>query len=193
MQHAHVSFQSGSDADSRGNFTRNGFLNLQEDQNRSVSDRSTVFALAYDLFNITATPGPIVWAIGYTTDPAINYTDISGAPPTYRSPYYKTRYSNDKEMVGTYSTRGERLSNTKAQIVDFLEDFSNASSRAQQLETKIFQDSKSVAQYLSVLASLALAEVYGSMQLTVWTDGHGNLNKSDVMMFMKDIGGPKQK
>jgi hypothetical protein len=85
------------------------------------------------------------------------------------------------------------VSNTKAQMVDFLKDFRNASSRAQQLEAKIFQDSQSVAQYLSSLASLALAEVYGSMQLTILTDGHGNLNKSDVMASMKNIGGVKKK
>jgi hypothetical protein len=85
------------------------------------------------------------------------------------------------------------VSNTEAQMVDFLDDFSNASSRAQQLEAKILQDSQSVAQDLSSLTSLALAEVYGSMQLTISTDGHGNLNKSDVMMFMKNIGGVKKK
>ena len=194
MQSPHVSFQSGSDVDCRGNFTRNGFLNLQGDRNRSISDRSTVFALAYELLNISETQAPIVWAIGYTTDLVINYTDLSGAPPTHRSPYYKTRYSNDKEMASTYSCscRGN-MSNIKAQMIDFLNDFSNASSRAQQLEGKTFQDAKSVAQYLSYLNSIALAEVYGSMQLTVWTDGHGNLNKSDVMMFMKNIGGIKKK
>ena len=85
------------------------------------------------------------------------------------------------------------MSNTKAQMVDFLNDFSNATSRAQQLEAKILRDSQSVAEGLSSLTSLALAEVYGSMQLTISTDGHGNLNKSDVMMFMKNIGGVKKK
>ncbi|KAI0278703.1 hypothetical protein BGY98DRAFT_505082 [Russula aff. rugulosa BPL654] len=171
-----VGYQSGSDADCRGNFTLNGYLNVQTDQNRSISDGSTVFALAYELYNITATQPdfPVVWAIGYTTDLAINYTDLSGAPPIPRSPYYKTRYPTDEEMM-----------------VDFLNDFSNATSRAQQLEGKILQDSDSVAQYLSSLTSLALAEVYGSMQLTVWNDGYGNLNKSDVMMFMKNVGGVK--
>ena len=78
-------------------------------------------------------------------------------------------------------------------MVDFLNDFSNASSRAQQLDGKIFQDSNSVAQSLSNLNSFALAEVYGSMQLTVWTDGHGKLNKSDVMMFKKNIGGAEKR
>ena len=85
------------------------------------------------------------------------------------------------------------MSNVNAQMVDFLNDFSNASSRAQQLEEKIFQDSESVAPYLSNLTSLALAEVYGSMQLTIWADGHGSINKSDVLMFMKNIGGVEKK
>jgi hypothetical protein len=196
MQGPHVSLQSASDADCRGNFARNGSLNILQDQNRSISDGFTVFALSHNLFNISATPiqAPVVWAIGYTTDLANNYTDLSGAPLTPRSPYYKSRYSDDKEMASTYTNFwGENMSNVKAQMVDFLNDFSNASSRAQQLDGKIIEDSESVAQYLSGLTSLALAEVYGSMQLTISTDGHGNFNKSDVMMFMKNIGGVKKK
>jgi hypothetical protein len=85
------------------------------------------------------------------------------------------------------------LSNIKVQIVDFLNDFSNASSRAQQLDNKILQDATSVSNGLGDLVSLAVAQVYGSMQLTVGTDALGNLNKSDVMMFMKNIGGIKAK
>ena len=207
MMQGNVTFQGGLDADCRGNFTRNGYLNLQpanftrneyvnlqQDQIHSISNGSTVFAIAYDLFNISATPAPVVWTIGYTTDLAINYTDLSGAPPTPRSPYYKTRYPSDIEMASTYSCSwGENMSNIKAQIVDFLNDFSNATSRAQQLEGKIFQESQSVANSLSSLTSLVLSEVYGSLQLTVWTDGHGNLNKSDVMVFMKNIGGVDKK
>lgn len=104
MQGPHVSYQSGSGADCRNNFTRTGYLNLQQDKNHSISDRFTVFALAYDLY-ISATPTqtPVIWAIGYTTDLAINYTEPSGAHPTPLSPYYKTRYPDDKEMVSTYS------------------------------------------------------------------------------------------
>jgi len=82
--------------------------------------------------------------------------------------------------------------NIKVQIIDFLNDFSNASSRAQQLDNKILQSATSVADGLGDLVSLAIAQVYGSMQLTIGTDAHGNLNKSDVMMFMKNIGGVKR-
>jgi len=39
------------------------------------------------------------------------------------------------------------------------------------------------------VVSLAIAQVYGSTQLTIGIDDLGNLNTSDVMMFMKNIGG----
>ena len=85
------------------------------------------------------------------------------------------------------------MSNIKVQIVDFLNDFSNASSRAQQLDNKILQNATSISNGLGDLVSLAIAQVYGSMQLTIGTDANGSLDKSDVMMFMKNIGGVKAK
>ncbi len=195
MQGNNVTYQIASDADSRGNFTRNGKLNGQQDPNlRPINDNPVIFAISRDLGTIQATKDPVVWAIGYTTDPAINYSDLSGAPPISRSPYYKIQYSNDEEMASIYgNSRGDNMSNFKGQIVDFLNDFSNATLRAQQTGKKIFSDSKSVANDLSWLTSTALAEVYGSMLLTIGTDEHGNLNESDVMMFMKNIGGVQKK
>jgi hypothetical protein len=83
----------------------------------------------------------------------------------------------------------EDMSNILVQIVDFLNNFSNASSGAQQLDHKILQDAASVSNVLGDLVSLAIAQVYGSTQLTIGTDASGNVNKSDVMMFMKNIGG----
>jgi hypothetical protein len=85
------------------------------------------------------------------------------------------------------------MSDIKAQIVDFLNDFSNASSRADQVNKETISDSDSVVVALGQTIFIAIPEVYGSMQLTIGTDAHGNLNKSDVMMFMKDIGGVKKK
>ena len=88
---------------------------------------------------------------------------------------------------------GDDISNVEVQIVDFLNDFSNASFRAQQLDKKILQNASSVSDGLGDLVSLATAQVYGNMQLTVGTDAHGNLNDSDVMMFMRNIGGTSSK
>jgi hypothetical protein len=80
---------------------------------------------------------------------------------------------------------------TWSQIPDFLDDFVNASSRAQELDLKILGDAATVSGSLGDLVSLATAQVYGSIQLTVGYDASGNLNKSDVMAFMKNIGGPE--
>ena len=94
MQDENVTYQIAEDALSRGNFSRNGVLNGQQDSNpRAINDLFAVFAISRDLGNITATQAPVVWTVGYTTDPAINYTDLS------RSLYYKTQYSNDEPLA----------------------------------------------------------------------------------------------
>ena len=92
-------------------------------------------------------------------------------------------------LVSIATSWEDDMSNIKVQILDFLNDFSNATFRAQQLDNKILQDANSVSGSLGDLVSLAIAQVYGSMQLTIGTDVHGNLNNSDIMVFMKNIGG----
>ena len=190
MQGENVSYQISSDAFSRSNFTRNGVLNGQPDSNpRAINDSFPVFAISRDLGTVQATQAPVVWTVGYTTDPAINYADLSGAPPTPRKPYYRTQYPDDESLASVDIISWGDMSNNEVQIVDFLKDFSNASSRAQELDNKILQDANSVSNNLGGLVSVAIAQVYGSMQLTIGTDAHGNLNNSDIMIFMKNIGG----
>jgi hypothetical protein len=74
-------------------------------------------------------------------------------------------------------------------IIDFLNDFSNASSRAQQLDQKILLEAALIAGQLRDVVSLATAQVYGSTQLTVMIDEYGQFNESDVMAFMQDMNG----
>ena len=57
-----------------------------------------LFAISRDLGTIRAMQAPIVWAIGYTTDPAISYTTQSGSSQQ-RSPYYKSQYADDESLV----------------------------------------------------------------------------------------------
>ncbi|KAH8997957.1 hypothetical protein EDB92DRAFT_2024888, partial [Lactarius akahatsu] len=169
-----VTFKIALDLNSRGLFLLHGVLDNQTDPNfRSISSNYAVFAISRDLGTIQATEDPVVWAVGLTMDQVINYTDLSGAAPRPRSLFYKTQYSNDTSL-----------------IVDFLDDFANAYSRAQKLDQKILQGAAPVSDLLGDLVSLATAQVYGSTQLTIGTDANGNYNKSDVMMFMKNIGGP---
>ena len=61
------------------------------------------------------------------------------------------------------------------------------------MDQKILQDAASVSGQLGDLVSLASAQLYGSTQLTIGTDASGNFNKSDVMAFMKNVGGSKPK
>ena len=57
------------------------------------------------------------------------------------------------------------------------------------MDSKILGDAATVSGALGDLVSLSTAQVYGSIQLTVGYEASGNLNKSDVMAFMKNIGG----
>ncbi|KAH9171799.1 hypothetical protein EDB89DRAFT_2175033, partial [Lactarius sanguifluus] len=170
-----VTFKIAQDTVSRGLFVLNGVLDNQTDPNfRSIGPNFAVFAISRDLGTIQATDDPVVWVIGFTSDPVINYTNPSGAAS--RQLFYKTWYSNDTSL-----------------IIDFLGDFANASSRAQILDQKILQGAAPVSNLLGDLVSLSTAQVYGSTQLTVVIDANGNYNKSDVMMFMKTIGGSQSK
>ena len=88
------------DNDARLNFTHNGVLNGQQDPTpRAINDHVPVFAISRDLGTINVTQAPVVWTVGYTADPAINYTDLSGTPPISRSLYYKSQYSNDEALA----------------------------------------------------------------------------------------------
>ena len=195
MQGTNVTYKIGTDQVSRGQFAANGTLDDTQDPNsRPINDDYPVFAISRNLGTIQATQAPVVWAVGYTTDPAVNYTDLSGAPPTSRSLYYKTKYSNDEALVNIDDiSLGVDMSNIRLQMVDFLNDFSIASSRAQQLDHDILQNTTSVSNMLGDLVSLSIAQVYGSTQLTVGIDASGKPNSSDVMMFMKNIGGTQSR
>ena len=99
-QGINVTYKAGADIDSRGLFVRNGTLDNQEDQTfRPIDQNFPVFAISRDLGTIRSTQAPVVWTVGYTTDPAVNYMDLSGSPSTPRSPYYKSNYSTDEALA----------------------------------------------------------------------------------------------
>lgn len=64
------------------------------------------YAISRDLGTIQATQAPIVWAIGYTTDLAINYAvQFDSSSQNARSPYYKLQYQNDEDLVTLFILR----------------------------------------------------------------------------------------
>jgi hypothetical protein len=193
MQGGDITYKIAQAYDSRSLFQTNGTLDNQTDPNFcSISPNFMVFGIAHDLGTIQAMQDPIIWAVGFITEPAINYTDISGASQK-RSLFYKTQYSNDTSLVSIRIYEHFVYLILCPKVVDFLNNFANASSRAQQLDSKILQEAASISGSLGDLVALATAQVYGSTQLTVGTDASGNFNESDVMAFMKNVSGSKAK
>ena len=69
-------------------------------------------------------------------------------------------------------------------------DFAAALSRAQSLDEKITSDAGKISSNYVDLVSLAARQVMGSMDITVLeSDPGGNVDGSDVKIFVKDIGG----
>jgi hypothetical protein len=142
-------------------FSSSGFLNDQPGIVALPNDaEDSYFAISRDLGTIEATQAPIVWAIGYTSDPAISYANQSTSSSQRRRPYYKSRYTDDESLVTLSIFWSGSCSNILVQIIDFLNDFSNASQRTQQLDQKILADAASVSDLLGDLVSLAVPPRY---------------------------------
>jgi hypothetical protein len=183
FQGSNITYKTAADDASRGMFQTKGVLDDQGDTNlRAISDDSPVFAISKDFGTIQATQLPFVWAIGFTTEPAINYTSICSTMQSY----YKSQYSDNENLVSTGLFWGEHVSDIHVQIIDFLNNFSNASLSAQLLDTKILRDAASVSSLLGDLVSLATSQVYGSTQLVTSCTITEVVN---AKMFMKNIGG----
>lgn len=79
---------------------------------------------------------------------------------------------------------------TKAtQIDDFTAGFSEAQQRAIALDNAILGNASKISAQYADLVSLAARQTLGSLDFTVSTRTDGNLNTSDVRIFMKDTSG----
>ncbi|KAH9027610.1 hypothetical protein EDB85DRAFT_2091839 [Lactarius pseudohatsudake] len=153
-------------------FQLNGVLGNMNRINDTARDYdSTTFAISRDLGTIQATRDPVISVIGYDVNLNINYTDLSGATQQ-RKLLYQDKYGGKGDI-----------------LADFISDFANASSRAQALDLKILQHPSPISGPLWDLVSLATAQVYGSFHLTYAIEADGDFNKSDVMAFMRNMGG----
>ncbi|KAI9446172.1 hypothetical protein H4582DRAFT_535706 [Lactarius indigo] len=163
---------------SRDSFRLNGALDTPLGNGLfDLDPNTTVFAISRDLGTIRARQDPIIWVIGYDIDPVINYTDLSGALQQ-RKLFYKVQYDDYYYVNSTI-------------LSDFIDDFVNATSRAQELDLNILQYAAAISAPLADLVSLATAQVYGSFHLTTSIDANGYFNKSDVMALMKNVSGSK--
>ncbi|ETW77436.1 hypothetical protein HETIRDRAFT_480082 [Heterobasidion irregulare TC 32-1] len=161
-----------SDASSRNLFRSQGKLDDSQDNKfRAINNSFPVFALSQDLGTIKSTSEPVVWMVGYSRDPAIRYIDLSNVAQD-RSLYFQSAYSSLDDVISAFAT-----------------DFSNAWGRAEQLDARLISAANAISSDYADLLSIAARQVYGATELTIAKGSDGQFNKSDVMMFMRNIGG----
>ncbi|EMD37764.1 hypothetical protein CERSUDRAFT_154621 [Gelatoporia subvermispora B] len=167
-----VTWQSGSsDNDTRAQFVSSGELaNTINNTFRAIFDEAPVFAFAADFGSISSTPQPVVWNIGYVRDPAVEYTTLAGQTQNCSSLFI----SNSSDP-GVY-------------ITSFVSDYEAAIQRAQSLDQKITQDASNVSHNYADLVSLAVRQVMAGLDITTPTQSDGQLNISNTLIFMKDLG-----
>ncbi|KIK53986.1 hypothetical protein GYMLUDRAFT_142150, partial [Collybiopsis luxurians FD-317 M1] len=169
-----VTYQTGDANPVRGAFLTNGKLNNSQDTtSRAINNSPPVLAFSNDLGNITSTSSPIVWGIGLVRNPNIVYTTAVGNQT--RRPYFFTKYSDVQTAMS-----------------DFMSNASDARQRAVNLDTKIVSNSSKISPSYVDLVSLASRQVMAGLEITVGLDSNGQVNESDVLIFMKDIGNSRR-
>ncbi len=148
-----------------------------------------MFSFAVDMGSVNPGdhPDPVVWTIGLIRNPLIAYS--AGGSVQDRSAYYRLNYSSDGEAVHTAITRmNNKHWQFFAQASGFLNDFEDALSRSWTFDNKVLSAASSISPEYAGILSLVTRQIFASMDITVPLAKSGQLNGSDVKIFMKDIG-----
>ncbi|KAG8858825.1 hypothetical protein FRC20_011936 [Serendipita sp. 405] len=130
-----------------------GALNNTVDTNfRAINDNWSCFALERVSGNITMPAGPVVFAVGMSTDPAISFS--AGRTAQSRSLFYRTKYSTDTDVISFFL-------NDYDSVVSFENNFDSVATT--QISTT-YAD----------LAVLAARQVAFHIEITVSIDSDGN-------------------
>ncbi len=72
---------------------------MAADEDHYISPQVDVFGISYDQQNIgQSSTSPLVWAVGLTRDPSINYTSLNKSVQL-RSSYFWSNFSTPKDAV----------------------------------------------------------------------------------------------
>ncbi len=74
------------------------------------------------------------------------------------------------------------------QIDAFTGDYSGALDRAVALDQKIMNDAAKISPQYSDIVSLATRQTMSALDITVGTNSKGEVEPSDVKIFMKNLG-----
>ncbi|TFK89099.1 DUF1793-domain-containing protein [Polyporus arcularius HHB13444] len=166
-----LTWQIDTDTSTRNLFANQGSLaNIESSAFGPINNPFFVFAIAVDLGTISSTSDPVTWGAGYVRDPSVRYTTSSGETQN-RRPYFVSQYSDIGSAIDAFTA-----------------DFTAAHDRAVALDQKIMSDASKVSSNYVDLVSLGARQTFGALDITVLADDKGNVDASDVKIFMKDLG-----
>ena len=152
-----LSTQSGPSDTVRSQFVNNG--TLTGDQPPWTA--GGVVSIAHDLGQVSSETS-VTFAVGYVRQEAVNYLGSA------RTGYYRATYGD-----------------TASAVSHFLDDYPNAQTESQSLDTSLASKAASSAgKNYSDVVTLSTRQVYGTLDLTI---PNSSLNTNDAMMFMKEI------
>ncbi|TRM67680.1 hypothetical protein BD626DRAFT_104598 [Schizophyllum amplum] len=164
-----VSYMSGSDKAVRTTFVNSSRLaNTQDDNFRNINDNYPVFGYTHDLGDVSDATEPIVMSIGLIREPAVQYI-VANNQYQDRSLYFWTQYSSADDLIS-----------------DFLGDYDNALSRAQDLDDKIKSDAGAISTDYANVVTLSVRQALAAIEITTSKSGD-SYDTDDVMIFLKEI------
>ncbi|KAJ3568844.1 hypothetical protein NP233_g5444 [Leucocoprinus birnbaumii] len=164
-------WRTGSTAVCRSKFIENGTLDNNRDTDfRPVNSRGWPgFAHATDLGTISSIsqPDPVVWAVGLVRSPLLRYT----GPARDQVGFYASKFQTDESM-----------------IMSFIEGFDGALNRSMAFDNTIASPAGTVSSEYADILSIVTRQLFASLDITVSKPQAGNIDPSEVRIFMRDMG-----
>ena len=137
---------------------------------------------------------PVVFALGAYRNPSISFTQYTpegNVPQQDRAPLFVASMRSLSDVVSQPQFLEPKVLTILIQLDGFLTDYPAAKARADDLDDTILNAAGNISDSLKDLVSLATRQVMGATELTIANGTDSQWNKTDVKMFMKDIGDSK--
>ncbi|KAI5892498.1 uncharacterized protein SCHCODRAFT_02626308 [Schizophyllum commune H4-8] len=165
-----MSYRTDGESTTRDLFVKEGNLGNKATMNdRAISAEWPVVAFAYNLGTVENESEEVIFAIGLARNQIIKLKVGSGEQVRY--PYYLSRYDSANEA-----------------FQDFLQDYDDASKRADALDSRIMGEASNKSAEYADLVALGTRQALAGLEITVTNASDGTLDTSDIQAFMKDSG-----
>jgi hypothetical protein len=134
--------------------------NSDDTSYRAINDNWPVFAHAFDLGSVDTTSTSRVFTIGLTQEDAIQFLGADGVQPL---PSLWTQYFDDDVSAAVFAQS----------------DYKGASAAAAALDSKVQSDASAISDDYATIATLALRQAFGGVQLVGTND--------TLYLFLKEI------